>query len=559
MSKLTSVEMIDLESCIPPVTQGKPAKSFVPGVPESFSEPVTQENEESLISGESRTRLKCRDCGRVFKESEQQAKLIKDYSRQSDRTVICAAGTACRGRQLSAAFEERGVKQWSRHSHLNLLIIMDLPPADWERSQKWKSTFEPWQRVLAAIEFLSTCWPVCLLYAVQIDANGEPIKEHGHWKHHTTRSLGEFLHIPQKTVWRAILYLKRRHLIMDPEQSEGRYGLDLAPNPFSSDERESLSRQVTQRSGDPYRALLPSVGKFLRDTLDALSSANPESCAELRQVAADACTQQNRAFAEARAQAAQTVREACHKHSSLLSRGVDSQTTSSSGAVTDPCAQPSPSEAPGEEGGAGHKQLPAVPKTSPEGGRVNGKHTNGSGKGALAKLDRPRQSPDGITPEELEAVSNAMAERCPAVDDDAVKQVIRGSRAVVADATAQEIVDAVREKSKYIKRQTDNPVGLLISIVPKHFASVQFRNDRQKLADERSHPTAEKLAESPAEKIAELATIIELYDDSSLENVNRPQWSELINEAANSDPELYVAAIQLAASRRNARAKGAPA
>src|SRR5262249_10837869 len=130
--------------------------------------------------------IACKDCGKVYDLERERLRTIQGYQRTAEG-VICRNRPECRGRQLSAEYDRRGLKKWSRRTQEQLLAIMDCPPKNWDKSKKWESVQEAHERVGAAVEFFSTCWPVCLLYAVQTDEEGEPIKEMGEWKYHTTR------------------------------------------------------------------------------------------------------------------------------------------------------------------------------------------------------------------------------------------------------------------------------------------------------------------------------------------------------------------------------------
>jgi len=203
---------------------------------------------------------------------------------------------------------------------------MDCPPKGWDRTKKWESIHEPHERVAAAVEFYSTCYPICLLYAVQTDEDGEPVKELGEWKRHTTRSLAEVLAMSQSAVSRAILYLKSRHLLDDSDEA---FCLDLSPKSLSRIERESCARGSDSES---FGILLPSARKILSQILAAIS-ADLESCARLKQIATDACAQQNREAAEARARAAKAVLESCQPYLSLLSRSGEAEKDLRAGGV----------------------------------------------------------------------------------------------------------------------------------------------------------------------------------------------------------------------------------
>jgi hypothetical protein len=184
---------------------------------------------------------------------------------------------------------------------------MDCPPPDWDKTKKWDSiTDSTMERVAAALEYFSICYPVCLFEAVQIDANGHPIKDPytGEWMYHTHKTLGEFLGLHQSTVYRAMLDLKLRHRV---DYDDGRSWLVLDPKPLSISERNACTRDAYDADGDEpdddplvadYKAILPKGRKYLAETLGI---APPNACTQLRLVAAEACKKQNDGISKLRA------------------------------------------------------------------------------------------------------------------------------------------------------------------------------------------------------------------------------------------------------------------
>jgi hypothetical protein len=206
-----------------------------------------------------------------------------------------------------------------------LLALMDCPPKGWDPKEKWESVNDPPERVFAAIEFYSICYPVCLLYAVQTDADGEPIKEMGEWKRHTHRSLARVLGMDPSRVTRAIAHLKCRNLIFE---NEGRFGPDLEPKSLSANARASSTRITGTDSKEDsetadfkdFHALLPRTQGIIADLAPVLQ---PDACTRMMQVAHDACTRLNQAISDARTRANQEVLDAVQPHLTLLSRSGD--------------------------------------------------------------------------------------------------------------------------------------------------------------------------------------------------------------------------------------------
>ena len=81
-------------------------------------------------------------------------------------------------------------------------------------------------------------------------------------------------------------------------------------------------------------------------------------------------------------------------------------------------------------------------------------------------------------------------------DDDAVNALVESCRRERADATAEEIAHFIREKGKLITRKIANPVGFLLTAVPKCFASDSFREYREQRMRERRQQAARE-AEDP--------------------------------------------------------------
>jgi hypothetical protein len=290
-----------------------PEKGFAMGS-QSITEP---KNGNAAHNGDGR--LVCRECGKVFTEKKKENQANPDWFRTAEGP-LCRNRPECRGRQLHAEFEKRGLKRWARHTQEQLLAVMDVPPTDWDRSKKWESVYAPHERLRAAVEFYSTCWPVCLLYAVQTDAEGEPVREFGEWKRHTNRSLAAVLALSQATVQRAVTHLARRNLLT---VLDDRLYAELAPKLLTLQERDSIHESDSYGINN-LAGLLPKALKTLAKTRERVS---PESYTRVNAVAIDARTRQNRAISDARTLAADTVINSCHAELSLLSRLEEGETS----------------------------------------------------------------------------------------------------------------------------------------------------------------------------------------------------------------------------------------
>ena len=86
-------------------------------------------------------------------------------------------------------------------------------------------------------------------------------------------------------------------------------------------------------------------------------------------------------------------------------------------------------------------------------------------------------------------VAAAFHEQAPQVDDDAITQLVESCRNVQADATDEEIAHFTR--CKRMGRSVGNPVGFLLTAVPKMFASPAFHSMRNATIYTGSNPEEE--------------------------------------------------------------------
>jgi hypothetical protein len=103
-------------------------------------------------------------------------------------------------------------------------------------------------------------------------------------------------------------------------------------------------------------------------------------------------------------------------------------------------------------------------------------------------------------------------------DDDAARQLIEDCRAKEANATVEEIVDAIRNKGSLVKRNPrayTNPVGFLLTAVPKCFPLA-----RQSAANADATPTSSLEAQ-----IASLEQAL-----AALQQMESPQAAEVQTE-----------------------------
>jgi hypothetical protein len=470
-----------------------PEKGFAMGS-QSITEP---KNGNAAHNGDGR--LVCRECGKVFTEKKKENQANPDWFRTAEGP-LCRNRPECRGRQLHAEFEKRGLKRWARHTQEQLLAVMDVPPTDWDRSKKWESVYAPHERLRAAVEFYSTCWPVCLLYAVQTDAEGEPVREFGEWKRHTNRSLAAVLALSQATVQRAVTHLARRNLLT---VLDDRLYAELAPKLLTLQERDSIHESDSYGINN-LAGLLPKALKTLAKTRERVS---PESYTRVNAVAIDARTRQNRAISDARTLAADTVINSCHAELSLLSRLEEGETSevvaSSSSSFGNPPGslafqdgdddgtvdmylhvveslrpetdgpQLGAPEAAIPPAGAPGVAMPDPPSQTPE--AISEMYAAGFGIGALAKLPSPRPAVD-LTPVQKIAEGTGL-------DEDAAGKIWRKTRALDASVTGPEVQRLVIMKLGQLREairrgKVENLPGLLIEAVPKMVKGPDLRAAR---------------------------------------------------------------------------------
>jgi hypothetical protein len=413
----------------------------------------------------------CRECGKTFDDSKRAGK-HRPYNRTAEG-IICRNRPECRGRQLSTRYELRGLKRWTRHTQEQLLAEMDLPPANWNPKKRWKSIHLPHDRVGAAIEFYSTCWPVCLEFAVQTDADGEPIREMGEWKRHTHRSLAAVLHMSQSEVTRAIAYRKQRNLLTE---IDGRLYPEPDPKLLSPEERDACTHIKDAELKD-LTALSPKTLKLLKAIRGLVS---PDVYTRIKAVAEDACTRLNVEISDARTRASQAVFDACQPHASLLSRPGKKIKHSDESSSSD---------------------IPATPVQSDPGGPRDdddGRHVQVH-VGGLATTPWP-------------LTEKAIREYGIVADDAAIEEMVRLCRQKQQSCSDEELAAAVLHFRKYSKSATW-PIKHLSASLQSQLASVGGYNQvRQMAAELRERIEQAANAEVSENERVRRMGLIERYD-----------------------------------------------
>src|SRR5450755_2834191 len=141
-------------------------------------------------------------------------------------------------------------------------------------------------------------------------------------------------------------------------------------------------------------------------------------------------------------------------------------------------------------------------------------------------------------------------------DDDAVNSLVDACRRERADATGEEIAHFVREKGKLITRKIANPVGFLLTAVPRCFASDSFRQYREQRTRERSQQAVKE--EAPGAMETRIEHLKEILADEVLGEYHpaRLAWAKELAEL-----EVRLAAKdcehQAAGSEHDAKAREA--
>ena len=194
---------------------------------------------------EPEKKVNCRDCNASYTVGKSGYKRVPGG-------VVCKDQPSCRSRRLTVDIaKELNVQGetwlYSKHPREDLLAEMDIKPEDWKG--EWFPSRPEAYRVKAALEYFSWCYPVSIAYAVQIDADGEPIRgRYGSlmWLHHTNETLARFLGMTTSNVTRALQWLTARGIVRVDSESGAIY---LVPNPRISPEQRNVLRSEYAESG----------------------------------------------------------------------------------------------------------------------------------------------------------------------------------------------------------------------------------------------------------------------------------------------------------------------
>lgn len=254
--------------------------------------------------------LQCRDCGFVFDPNRKK----KDYTRTATG-VMCKDRRSCRSRKLAIDLE---IDLFSRNPRERLIEKMQVQPKDWKK-KGWKPIpGTEMERVEAALEYFSWCFPVSMAYVVQIDADDEIIKDrYGNPKAHSHRSLAEFLGMHGPNVSRAIKQLEQLKRL---RQEDGRVYLEPKPH-LSLADRTAISTDsgllsflgLTEDDPAVPAKWVPILADLLRDAPAAIST-------DTVAVVKAACTGYNEAHQRIRTERDAAIQKAVTAAATLLSR-----------------------------------------------------------------------------------------------------------------------------------------------------------------------------------------------------------------------------------------------
>jgi hypothetical protein len=125
-------------------------------------------------------------------------------------------------------------------------------------------------------------------------------------------------------------------------------------------------------------------------------------------------------------------------------------------------------------------------------------------------------------------IAKTVANEFGIVDDDALRRMIRGCRARIPDATDEEIAEFAKEAAKRIRcmRNLVNPIGLLITQVPKYFEGQSFR-----LYREEKHKVQEAHQETLKQQCREAQAIL---DNPNSDSYDR-HWAMTLLESIKDE------------------------
>ncbi len=343
--------------------------------------------------------VQCFRCGIAYSYDPEQKRAPKQEGwKETADGVICTDLVGCRGRVLDIDIgkqlrtQKKGLWLFSKTPRATLIARMDRKPDIW-KGPRFIHAWSEDDRVEAAVEYFSWCYPVRLAYAVQIDLDDELLKDrYGNFIPHTHKTLALFLGMQRSNVARAVKRLEERNRVRQDDDGL----MYKVPRPeLSGEQRAALAAgrpdkdDVVPIGDEVYDG--PRIPKKWLPVLTYLLTDIPEgserACTDTLDAVKKACTDYNTEHAKLRTAQDLTLSNACTALATLLSRPLDLTPTKAS-----PSARPSSSAVPVMSAGAAASppQPPQSAVQPPH--RSVGLPFSGveEGKGALGKLDRPR-------------------------------------------------------------------------------------------------------------------------------------------------------------------------
>jgi hypothetical protein len=438
---------------------------------------------------ETKQPLICARCGWTFDDKDGRG----DFTRDAKGAVHCASLKMCRRRLLDAQAASRGVLDlYSKHWRDTLIQRADpkppkppnTAPADVRRKwEAWQSPLPPDDRVIAALELFTWCWPANCEYALQLDADDNPMTDRrtGQYVHHTHSSLSAWLGMERANVVRSLRKWERRKRVRHDD--DGRMYLVEIPN-LNDDERADLLKRADWADFDDVDLKIPPryerpLREFLLEIGEEAGIAGLEKAKAIRQQFNDDLKrirkEQDDAFNTLLAGlAAATGRTWAPRKRKGKDQAGDQAERPMPAASTEAVAGKLPSPVP-----------PAYPEPTPaarKSAELAALHAAGHGKGALGALPRPRP----VLVDRWPLTGAELENQGWVLDDRGLALFVQPCREA-RDCTDAELATAVSMKARFARKK-DFPVAYLRTLVvgllesDRTYAAVQ-REMAKHLAD----------------------------------------------------------------------------
>jgi len=153
-----------------------------------------------------------------------------------------------------------------------------------------------------------------------------------------------------------------------------------------------------------------------------------------------------------------------------------------------------------------------------------GTQTGGSYKEKESIVERTTSAASVFSaePELVEALNKATGKS----DDDAVRQILEGCRAVAPDVTTEELVQLIDDQAARIPASISNPTGFLIRFLPKRCEGHSFQTFREGLR--RRREVEQEAAATKARENREFAQ--RLLNDPAADEADKAWAREVLRE-----------------------------